>query len=107
MRTSYLFHILIWMLPVVVLQWALAWRAFVANLKSVLVPPLIIGTYYAVADSFAVRDGIWYFDGNQILGIFVGPLPIEEILFFYLTALLVAQSFVMLLPKGFRDERKR
>ena len=102
MSTRYLFHMLFWMLPVVLIQWAIAWKIFRRNLKAVLLPPLIIGTYYTIADSFAVRDGIWYFDPQQILGLFVGPLPVEEIIFFYLTALLVSQSFVMFLPKGYR-----
>lgn len=101
---NYLRHVLFWMLPVVALQWALAWRTFVRNLRAVLIPPAIIGTYYAIADSFAVRSGIWYFDPQQILGIHLGPLPIEEIVFFYLTALMVAQSFVMFLPKRLRNE---
>lgn len=97
--SRYLAHILIWMLPVVALQWGLGWRAFLRHPKAVFIPPLIAGTYYTIADSFAVREGIWYFDPDQILGIFIGPLPVEEIIFFYLTALLVSQSFVMLLPK--------
>ena len=102
--TNYLFHILAWMLPVVAIQWALAWRVFRRNLRAVFLPPLIIGTYYVIADTFAVRDGIWYFDPQQILALFVGILPVEEVIFFYLTALLVSQSFVMLLPKGYRRE---
>lgn len=102
--SRYLAHILIWMLPVVAIQWGLAWRIFRRNLKGIFLPPLIAGTYYSIADSFAVREGIWYFDPNQILGIFVGPLPVEEIIFFYLTALLVSQSFVMFLPVTLREE---
>jgi len=102
--TNYLFHILVWMLPVVALQWGLAWRVFRRNLRPVFLPPLIIGTYYLVADTFAVRDGIWHFDPEQILNLFVGYLPVEEVIFFYLTALLVSQSFVMLLPKSYRWE---
>ena len=101
-QTAYLFHMLFWMLPVVLLQWALAWRVFRRNLKAVFLPPLIIGTYYSLTDVVAVREGIWYFDPEQILGVFVGPLPIEEILFFYLTALLVSQSFIMFLPERLR-----
>lgn len=100
---NYISHILVWMLPVVLIQWALAWRIFRRNLRAVLIPPLVIGTFYSIADSFAVRDGIWYFDPKQNMGISVGPLPIEEIIFFYLTALLVSQSFVMLLPERLRS----
>ncbi|MDB5035796.1 MAG: lycopene cyclase domain protein [Chlorobi bacterium] len=100
--TNYLFHVLVWMLPVIAIQWGLAWRAYLRNLKAVLLPPLIVGTYYSIADSFAVRDGIWYFDPAQITGAKVGPLPIEEILFFFLTALMVSQSLVMFLPRSHR-----
>lgn len=101
-NTNYLFHLLVWMLPVIALQWGIAWRVFLQNKKAVFLPPVIIGTYYALADSVAVNAGVWHFDPEQILGIFVGPLPIEEILFFYITALLVSQSFIMLLPKKLR-----
>jgi lycopene cyclase domain-containing protein len=101
-KLNYISHILIWMLPVIAIQWALAWRVFRRNLRAVFVPPLLIGTFYSLADSVAVRDGIWHFDRAQILGIHVGVLPIEEILFFYITALLVSQSFVMLIPGRMR-----
>lgn len=101
-ETNYLFHLLWWMLPVIALQWGFAWRIFLRNKRAIFLPPLIIGTYYALADSVAVSSGIWHFDLEQVLGIFLGPLPIEEILFFYITALLVSQSFVMFLPERLR-----
>ena len=100
---TYLRHVLLWMVPVVAIQWALAWRSFRRNLRAVLLPPLIVGTFYAIADSVAVGRGIWFFDPAQITGVHVGPLPVEEILFFYLTALLVSQSFVMFLPARLRN----
>ncbi len=96
--SDYLAHILIWMLPVVALQWALAWRTFLRNRRALLYPTLIVGTYFTLADMVAVREGIWFFDPARIAGPRLGPLPVEEVLFFYLTALMVAQSFVMLLP---------
>lgn len=100
--TDYLAHLLTWMLPVVAIQWGIAWRIFLRNLKAVVIPPLLFGTYYSLADLVAIREGVWYFDPAQILGLKVGPIPIEEILFFYITALLVSQSFVMLLPGNLR-----
>jgi lycopene cyclase domain-containing protein len=103
-KYNYISHILLWMLPVIAIQWALAWRIFRRNLRAVFIPPLVIGTFYSLADSVAVRDGIWYFDPAQNMGMFVGPLPIEEIIFFYTTALLVSQSFVMLVPERFREK---
>ena len=49
-----------------------------------------------------MRSGLWFFDGQQILGLYVGLLPVEEVLFFLLTSLLVTQTLVLLLPRGYR-----
>lgn len=103
MRTAYLSHLLIWMLPVIAGQWFVAGRILRRNLRAVLLPTLILGTYLSVADAFAVHWGIWYFDRHQTLGITLGPdLPVEEALFFFLTSLLVSQSLVMFLPNHSR-----
>ncbi len=102
-KGNYLFHLLAWMLPVAALQWAVAWKIFLRNKDFVFWPALIFGTYYSVTDFFAVHSGVWIFDPAQNLGLyFLGVLPLEEILFFYITALLVSQSFVMLLPGRLR-----
>jgi lycopene cyclase domain-containing protein len=56
-----------------------------------------------LADLAAVREGIWEFDEKQILGLkWRNRLPIEEILFFFVSSLLVAQSYVMLVPAAAR-----
>lgn len=103
---SYMAHLFLWTLPVIAGQWAIAHRIFLANAKAVFFPTLLGGTYFTIADYFAVRQGLWYFDPKQILGVYLGPLPIEEILFFYVVSLLVAQSFVMLLPEHLRHPAK-
>lgn len=103
MRTAYLSHLLLWMLPVIAGQWFVAGRILRRNLRAVLLSTLILGTYLSVADAFAVHWGIWYFDRQQTLGITLGPdLPVEEALFFFLTSLLVSQSLVMFLPNHSR-----
>lgn len=103
MKFHYLSHLLLWGLPVVALQWVIGYRIFIMNWRALLFPTLLGGTYYSVVDSFAVRSGIWFFDAQQILGIHISPLPLEEVLFFYLTSLLVAQSLVLFLPQRFRN----
>ena len=102
METNYLNHILYWMGPVILIQWVLAGKVFLRNLTAVFIPPLVMGTYYSLADIVAISSGIWYFDENQILGVYIGPIPLEEVLFFFITALLVSQSFVMFLPRNYR-----
>lgn len=103
MKTNYLFHLLMWMLPILLIQWAAGWRVFLRNLRAVVIPTVTIGTYFTCADAIAIQQGIWKFDRNQILGIHFGPVPVEEVLFFFLTSLLVAQSLVLFLPEKLRS----
>jgi lycopene cyclase domain-containing protein len=102
-NTNYLYHLLGWMLPIAVVQWFIGWRIFWRNLRAVIVPTLAIGTYFTLADSIAIHQGIWKFDRNQILGLHLGLVPVEEVIFFYLTSLLVSQSLVLFLPEKLRS----
>lgn len=102
MKYNYLFHLLVWSLPFLALQWFIGPKIFIRNWRAILFPTLIGGTYYTLADLFAVNSGLWFFDEKQIVGLYIGPLPIEEVLFFYITSWLVAQSMVLLLPDKLR-----
>lgn len=103
MKTTYLQHELIWMLPILVGQWLIASKILRKNLKAIVIPTLFLGTYLSAADSYAISSGIWFFDPSQTLGITIGSdLPLEECLFFFLISLLVAQSLVMFLPNRLR-----
>lgn len=99
----YAFHLLAWMLPVVVLQWVVGWRILLANRRAIVWPVLLVGTYLILTDIVAVAAGVWHFDENLILGWRLAGVPLEEVVFFYLTALLVAQSFLLFLPGRFRN----
>lgn len=100
----YAWHLLYWFLPVIILQWIIAGDIlWTDRWLVVLVPTLSIGTYLSLADYYAVQQGIWFFDRRQITGRYIaGLLPWEEVAFFYMTSLVVAQSFVMLLPDAAR-----
>jgi lycopene cyclase domain-containing protein len=98
-RAHYLFHLIYWFGPVGALQWTLAGPMLFANGVTVTVATLLIGTWLSLADLAAVKHGIWSFDQRQILGLkWRRQLPVEEIIFFYVTSLLVAQSYFMLGP---------
>jgi lycopene cyclase domain-containing protein len=97
-RVNYLLH-LVWFLPVIYAQWLLGPRLFAAHAGLLALVTLAFGLYYTVADYLAVRAGLWFFDPAQITGWkAAGLLPWEEIAFFCLTSLLVAQSYLLLLP---------
>jgi len=102
-RFHYAIHLLFWFLPVICLQWAVAPNVLASHEGLLAIITLTFGTYYTLADVVAVREGTWFFDEKQITGHKLGGiLPWEEAAFFYLTSLLVAQSFLLLLPAGAR-----
>jgi lycopene cyclase domain-containing protein len=101
-RVNYALH-LAWFLPVIYLQWIVAPILFWTHAGLLALVTVAFGTYYTLADLAAVRAGTWYFDDRQITGWKLGGiLPWEEIAFFFLTSLLVAQSYLLLLPGDLR-----
>ena len=101
-RANYAIH-LAWFLPVVYVQWIIAPPLFIDHLGLLVLVTAVFGIYYTLADVIAVRAGVWFFDEKQITGVKLGGvLPWEEIAFFFLTSLLVAQSYLLLLPSDQR-----
>jgi lycopene cyclase domain-containing protein len=102
-RWHYAWHLLFWFSPVILGQWLVGAHIFLPRLGLLLIPTAVIGTWLTWADFRAVRQGIWFFDEKQITGWKVaGVLPWEEVAFFYLTSLVVAQTWVLLLPEALR-----
>jgi lycopene cyclase domain-containing protein len=99
---NYAIH-LVWFLPVIYAQWVLAPALFWGHAGLLALVTAAFGIYYTLADLAAVRAGTWFFDEKQITGVKLGSiLPWEEIAFFFLTSLLVAQSYLLLLPIDYR-----
>ncbi|SET79947.1 lycopene cyclase domain-containing protein [Stigmatella erecta] len=93
-RWAYLIHLLGWGLPVILMQLGVLFfhyreRSW-AVLRAVLPPALIIGVYLSVADHLAISAGIWNFGEGKHLGVYVGMVPLEEVLFFLMTSVLVS-----------------
>jgi putative membrane protein len=101
-RVNYAIH-LAWFLPVIYAQWVLAPPLFWNHAGLLALVTVAFGVYYTLADLAAVKAGTWFFDEKQITGVKLGGvLPWEEIAFFFLTSLLVAQSYLLLLPEDLR-----
>ena len=84
------------MLPVVAIQWVLGPDLLAPRLPLIGLVTGLVGGYLTCADLLAVRWGLWHFDERQITGWKLGGiLPWEEAVFFFLTSLLVAQSFIL------------
>ncbi|QRK12496.1 lycopene cyclase domain-containing protein [Archangium violaceum] len=98
-RWAYLIHLMAWAVPFIVLQLAVLVHHFRgrtwAVLRAVLPPALVVGSYLAVADHLAIREGIWNFGEGKHLGVYVAGVPLEEILFFLLTSIMVSLGLTL------------
>ncbi|WNG43981.1 lycopene cyclase domain-containing protein [Archangium minus] len=98
-RWAYIIHLMAWAVPFIVLQLAVLVHHFRGRswvvLRAVLPPALVVGSYLAVADHLAIREGIWNFGEGKHLGIYVAGVPLEEILFFLLTSIMVSLGLTL------------
>ncbi len=96
MPTAYLTYELVWAVPVILLQWAVAGRALWPHRRVLTLAVTISTLYLAACDGFALGHGIWRVDPRRVLGLHLGPLPLEEFLFYLLTNIMAAQGFVLI-----------
>ncbi len=100
---TYAWHLGIWFVPLIAAQWMFGCSILSACVVPIVIASLTIGSILSLADVWAVRRGIWFFDERQVTGLkFGGILPWEEVAFFYLTSILVAQSIVLFIPESLR-----
>lgn len=98
-KWAYLIHLLGWALPLILLQLVALARHYKertgAVLRAVLPPALVMGVYLSVADHLAISTGIWNFGEGKHLGVYLGVVPLEEVLFFLLTSILVSLGLAL------------
>lgn len=107
----YLPFLLVWALPVIIGQWLIG-RRKLWRWRAVWLPVVgILTIYFSLTDAVAIETRIWRLDRATLAGIWLGPVPLEEVLFFLLSSAMIAQGFVLLWnmekrPKASgRDER--
>ena len=87
---TYLTLILSWALLPVLLQVAFGADILLANWR-LLVFAIVTPTLYLwLVDAIAIQSGTWTIDPAQTTGIKLGPLPLEEMVFFLMTNLIIA-----------------
>lgn len=92
---SYLPFLLAWAAPIVAIEWLLGGRYLWRERRWWPWIVLGLGAYLSIADAIAIAAGIWRFDTHSLAGWYLGPVPIEEVLFYLLTAAMVVQGFVV------------
>lgn len=94
--------IAVWAAPVCLFQWWFSPRYLATNRKLLLAaiaPPTL---YLALADRYAIAEGIWSITDATRSGLYVVGLPVEEALFFLMTNVMVVQGLVLLLQRNER-----
>ena len=93
----YLGLILVWATPVLLLQWMVGGEYLPSNIKAFLWAVILPTVYLCIADAVAIHEGVWEISKAQILGLHLGPLPLEEAVFFLMTNLMLVQGLTLFL----------
>ncbi|NBB78707.1 MAG: lycopene cyclase domain-containing protein [Verrucomicrobia bacterium] len=91
----YLGLILIWFTPPLMIQWLFDPGGLFRGKWTVAVGTLIPLLYFGLADRLAIGQGIWKISETYTTGYGLPNLPIEEIIFFGVTSLLLVQGLVL------------
>lgn len=93
----YLALLMVWALPPLMLQTGFGADILVRSWRYLFLTVVPMTLYLAVADKLAISSGTWTISPDQSLNIFVfGTLPIEELIFFFMTNLLVAVGVTLI-----------
>lgn len=93
----YLTLILSWALAPVMVQLLFGADILLANWRLVSLTVLPITVYLWLVDMIAIRSGTWTIDPAQTIGVYFGALPLEEMVFFLMTNLLIGFGVILAL----------
>jgi lycopene cyclase domain-containing protein len=89
--------ILTWALIPILIQVAFGVDILWQNASVIALTVLPTTFYLWMVDALAINSGTWTIDPIQITGLKLGPLPVEEMLFFFLTNLIIACGVTLML----------
>ena len=97
-KWTYLSIILFWALPAILPQLLFGADILWHYRKLVFWAIIVPGTYLSLMDIVALSDTTWSISKSQTTGIlFFGILPLEEVVFFYITNVLITFGMTLLL----------
>jgi lycopene cyclase domain-containing protein len=97
-RFHYAYHLASWFVPMLLLQWLLAWQLLLPHILPILASTALLSFYLSVADVAAIQERIWVLDEKQITGHkILGVLAWEEVAFFVIANLVLTQTYFMFL----------
>lgn len=94
---TYLGLELAWSMPVIILQLIFGIDLLWKHWRSLLAVVMGLTIYLSAADAYAIQSNIWTINPQQSSGLLLGGvLPVEELVFFLLTNIMVAFGFVLI-----------
>ena len=97
-KWTYLSITLFWALPAILPQLLFGADILWHHRRLVLLGILIPGSFLSLMDIFALRETTWSISPSQTTGIlFFGILPLEEVVFFFITNVLIIFGMTLLL----------
>ena len=96
---TYLSIILFWVIPPMIPQLAFGADILWHQRKLLAWTIVPVGLYLSFADSLAIASGTWTINTVQSTGIFIGKLPLEEGVFFFVTATLISFGMTLLMAR--------
>jgi lycopene beta-cyclase len=94
---TYLVLILIWSLPLLLLQWLIGGDLLLRRWKVLLPGIFLPAVYLTVIDSVALKSATWGINPTQSLNVFI-PLvqvPIEQFILYLVTSALIVQGLIL------------
>ncbi len=103
---TYLALILSWALIPVLVQVAFGADILLANWRLLLAAIAAPTLYLWLIDSIAISSGTWTIDPAQTTGLKLGPLPVEEMVFFLMTNLIIAFGVTLMLSQASKQRAR-
>jgi lycopene cyclase domain-containing protein len=90
---------LVWMLifsivPIGLMWWRYGQRYLWKNIRVIGIVAIVAVAYQLIADPFAEAWHAWFFDTNEIMDLWIGNFPIENVIFFFLVSIAIS-SFII------------
>ena len=90
----YMNLLLLWGIPPIFFQTLIGWDLIRYNKKTITLAILILGSYLSVTDFIAINQGIWTINPSFTVGIVFLMLPLEEVMFFFITVILIIFGYI-------------
>jgi len=98
--------ILSWALVPVIIQAAFGADILLPYWRSLLLIILMPTLYLWLLDAVALAGGTWVIDPTQTTGWKLGVIPIEELLFFFMTNMIIALSMMLMCSPAGKERGK-